>query len=668
MLKFFSIPDKEKNYQSYMVHVLCFLWTVVVVCIVSMGFIYFPHLWLRWVTLIAISLSIAILCLTLNSLGYTRSASWSLTIMLWLQISIPSFTAGGINAPGILQQMSVILTAGFLVGWRGGLAIGIISIAFDLYLVYLEINGILPIPTVLHTPLTRWIAAIIPFGTIIALQYFATDHLRSGLIALQNEVLKREEAEKTIKQTVYNLEERVKELKTLYKVSRVLQNDDTPILNLVAEIAEILPAGWQYPESAAACVCIDEACFKTSNYKSTSFIQKAKQETNHGTKLSVEVVYVQEVPELDGSPFLQEEQNLINMIAEMLKMHVEWRERRAELKEYKYALDLGYIISIANANGHLTFVNDNFCKISKYSSEELLGKHFSFISSNLNSQDDFNDLRIAMQDGKPFRGEFCNISKENNIFWADTTIVPFLSENGNVYQYLSISHDITERKEADDKIRQSEQLLKKITNQVPGNTYMFEIEESGHTKMLFVSRGKDIFEPSYGFGELSEYTEKLGEIIHNDDKAKFQDAMKEAYKTESRISFQYRIVVDSKIRWRWMQAVPEKEKSGKIRWYGATSDITPFIDYIASIEQIIFDIGHVIRRPLTSMLSMSKLILESNLSEKEIKEISKKLYLISLEMDKFTNELNNDYQKKRQNTEQLIDISSSLDKRISLFK
>ncbi|MES2329509.1 MAG: PAS domain-containing protein [Bacteroidota bacterium] len=667
MTRFFSMPDKEKDFQSYMLYVLCILWAVITVVICSTGFILRPHLWDRWLTYVVAALFVAMFNLTLNRLGYTRLANWTFTIMLWLLHTIPCYTAGGIMAPGILTQPSLILTAGFLLGWRGGLAIGLLTIGADLWLAYIELNGLLPVPTVKHDPFTRWIAAIIPLGTILALQYYATNHLRISLIALQREIVKREEAEKVTHQTMYNLGERVKELKTLYAVSHILQDEETSLKILFHEIAESLPAGWQYPDITAARVCFAGTEYATGNYKPSEYSQLAEVKTDSGSVLRIEVVYLQPKPDLDEGPFLYEERNLINMLADMIKINLERRERSAELKDYKYALDLSYMVSVSDADGCFTYVNDNFCKATKYSPAELLGKDFNIIRSGYHPPEYFEELTIALGDGKPFRGEFCDKAKDGTLYWVDTTVVPFLDNEGKVYQYLSINYDITERKEADDKIKQSEQLLKKITGQIPGNTYLFEIEESGHTNILFISRGKDTFNHKYNFEDLSERPETLRDVLYEEDKSKFNNSMKEAYRTQSIISFQYRIVVDENIRWRWMQAVPEKDKNGKTLWYGATSDITPLVDYIGSIEQIIFDIGHVIRRPVSSMLGISKLIIDGKLGEDEIRVISRQLYQISEEMDKFINELNYVYQQKRQDTKHNIDISSIIDKRKSLF-
>lgn len=668
MTSLFYMPDKEKNYQSYMVFVLTILWSVVTGLTVSLGFYFFPDLWSRWLLFLGISLFMAGFHLTLNKLGYIRTASWSLTIFVWLYITVTCYSAGGINAPGILSQTSVILTAGFLLGWRGGLIFGILTIAADFGMAYMEMIGSLPHPTVVHTPITRWIAAFIPFGTILALQYYATNHLNTGLKALQREIIKREEAEKEKDQTVSDLKERVKELKTLYNVNKILQDEDTASGLLFRELAKIIPGGWQYPEIASARITVDGTIFTSDNYKPCMSCQRAEGKTSKGTIISIEVGYSQLMPKSDEGPFLKEERSLISMLVEMIKIAIERREQSAELKDYKYALDIGYSVSISDSSGLFSFANENFSKISKYTCDELKGQNHSILWSGYHPSEYFDELGIAMEGGKPFKGEFCNRAKDGSLYWVDTTIVPFLDENRKIYQFLSINHDITERKESEEKIKRSEELLRKVTSQIPGNTYMFEIAENGDINILFMSHGSETDKEIYEAGDLKERRSIVNAKYYKNDKAKFTNAMKEAYRTQSAVSVQYRVIVNGHIRWRWMQATPEKDLSGRTLWYGASTDITPIVDYLASIEQIIFDIGHIIRRPIASMLGMTQLIFDSNLSETEIKEISKKLYLISQEMDKFVGELNTAYNQKRLETKLSIDVSSEINKRDNLFE
>lgn len=531
MVNFFSVPDKEKNYQGYMVYVLTILWSVVTGVIVSVGFYFFPQIWVRWLVFLSVSIFIAVFNLTLNRFGHTRLASWSLTIMLWLYITIPCYSAGGIMATGILSQMSVILTAGFLLGWRGGMAIGLLTICTDFGLVYIELTGQLPNPSVIHNPVTRWIAAIIPFGTILALQYYATNHLRTGLKAMQREILKREEAEKIKDQTLYNLSERIKELKTLYAVSHILQKEDTPHQKLVSEIVEVIPSGWQYPDITAARLCIAETNYTTQNYKPSEYSQQAEMKTAKGTKVLIEVVYLQSMPASDEGPFLNEERNLLNMLVEMLKNDLARRERKSELKDYKYALDVASIVSISGADGSFSFVNENFCKASKYSPEELSGKHHNIIWSGLHSPEYFVELQTAMQNGLSFRGEFCNKAKDDTLYWVDTSIVPFLDENGKVYQYLSINHDITRQKEAEDLIKEQAETFRAIIENTKESIFLISPEfkllqfNSTARERIRMTRGMEL----YIGADFREYLFPGNTDIFY---SMFNDSLKEIYRSE----------------------------------------------------------------------------------------------------------------------------------------
>lgn len=613
MANFFTVPDRKNDFLKYMVHSLSIIWWAAISVVVCIGYIYYPYAWHRWVSILVASLFIGIFNIAINRAGYTRIARWSLTIMLWLVITLPCLTGGGIRSFGIMSQMSVILTAFFLIGWRSGVAIGLVTIGFDFWMAYIETIGLLPTPTVIHTPISNWIGTLIPFSTILALQYYATNHLRTGLMALQIEIVKREEAEKIKDKTVHNLEKRVNELKTLYSVRSILQNKEVSTEKLYRDIVEVIPMGWRFPNITSARLSIANKDYTTINFKKSKYSLLAERKTSKGTKIDIEIVYSMEMQQFDEDPFLKEEYRLINMLIELLKVDLEKREQEAELKDYKYALDISSIVSISDGTGSILFVNDNFCNTSKYSTAELIGKHHSITVSSLYSPEYIEELRTSMDKGETYRGELCNLAKDGTLFWVDIAIVPFLDENGNVYQYLSISHDITKRKEGEEMIKESEQLLRKITSQIPGNTYMFEIEKTGKSKMLFMNRGTDSFNHEYDMPLKNSLSENIEDLIYPDDFAKFSNAFIEAYNTESMISLQYRIIVRNQVRWRWLQAAPEINNTGKTIWYGATSDITPLVDYLASIEQIVFDISHVIRRPVSSMLGLTQLLIAKNL-------------------------------------------------------
>jgi diguanylate cyclase (GGDEF)-like protein/PAS domain S-box-containing protein len=121
-------------------------------------------------------------------------------------------------------------------------------------------------------------------------------------------------------------------------------------------------------------------------------------------------------------------------------------EVNRELTFQKHALDEHAIVSIADAAGDITYVNDKFCAISGYDREELLSNNHKIVKSDEHSDAFFMDMWKTISSGHTWHGEIKNVNKTGRDYWVKTTIVPTLDDMGKPFQYVGIRTEITEDK------------------------------------------------------------------------------------------------------------------------------------------------------------------------------------------------------------------------------
>ena len=151
-----------------------------------------------------------------------------------------------------------------------------------------------------------------------------------------------------------------------------------------------------------------------------------------------------------------------------------------------YALDQHALVSVADADKKIVYVNDLFAQISGYSKEELIGQPHSILRSGEHPEAFYDDLWATILGGKTWSGEVKHIRKTGEPYWVKATIVPFFSPNGRPEKFLSIHTDITDTKLAEAQL-QRQMSFDLIKDEIylfwPDTLKVFYVNQSGRIRM-----------------------------------------------------------------------------------------------------------------------------------------------------------------------------------------
>ena len=119
------------------------------------------------------------------------------------------------------------------------------------------------------------------------------------------------------------------------------------------------------------------------------------------------------------------------------------------LEQYKSAVDRSFIVSKTDAKGIITYVNDEFCKISGYSESELLGKPHNIVRHPDTPKEAFKSMWYTIKNLKqPWSGELQNLNKNGTSYWVKAVINPIMDRDGNIVEYIGVRTNISEIKNA----------------------------------------------------------------------------------------------------------------------------------------------------------------------------------------------------------------------------
>jgi PAS domain S-box-containing protein len=247
---------------------------------------------------------------------------------------------------------------------------------------------------------------------------------------------------------------------------------------------------------------------------------------------------------------------------------------RASLYEHErehLAIDQHAIVSIADAAGIITYVNERFCAVSGYSRDELMGRNHRIVKSGEHAPEFYRQMWDTITSGKVWQGELCNRCKNGSLYWVESTITPFLDDAGIPYQYVSIRTDITHVKEAEVALRVSEERLRRSQVYANIGTWDWNIRTG---ELYWSERIGPLF--GYPEGTLETSYENFLVAVHPDDRQRVLDAVADCVERGQDYEIEHRCVwPDGAVRWLLERGDVVRDVEGSpLHMLGVVQDIT----------------------------------------------------------------------------------------------
>ena len=132
------------------------------------------------------------------------------------------------------------------------------------------------------------------------------------------EIVQQKRADDALRKTTIDLHERVKELSCLYGISKLFEEDDLTLDETIQKTVDLIPPSWQYPDITCAQIKLNNQSYRTKQFIKTDWVQSQEIRVNKENIGVLEVFLLDNKPEIGEGPFLIEERNLLNAIAERL--------------------------------------------------------------------------------------------------------------------------------------------------------------------------------------------------------------------------------------------------------------------------------------------------------------------------------------------------------------
>jgi PAS domain S-box-containing protein len=314
------------------------------------------------------------------------------------------------------------------------------------------------------------------------------DNEPEGFVAIVRDITEKRASEDELREKKEQLVERVKELKCLYDLDHLLGNTEN-ITDSLHQITSLIANSFLWPDSACVKITLHEKSYMNRDYIDSDYSLSSTITCFDHKIGSIEVSYMEDKPEEDIGPFLEEEKGLLDSISYHISDFSEKEQIRSNQHEiserYRAMFELSpQIITYVDLDGNLVSCNAALERLTGYPLKEIENKHFSELEFLYNEDVNLYVERFdEILNGKmiePFETRYRTKDGESRIVEVHVGI---LRVEGEIIGFQAIANDITKRKRGEEALLQSEEKYRTLVNSIVD--MIFIIDENNHVSSYY---------------------------------------------------------------------------------------------------------------------------------------------------------------------------------------
>ncbi len=433
-----------------------------------------------------------------------------------------------------------------------------------------------------------------------------------------------------------DLDDRLKEINCLYGINEISTIPGITLQNIFRETLHLIQASWQYPEITGARIIFEGETIQSDNFREREWILSTDMVIRNKKSGSIEVVYLEEMPDEFNGPFMEEEIHLLHGISQHLIKFITRLRAEEALKEKQNLLSAVInhspdYICLKNKESRYILNNEaHLRQLGVKSQEEVTGKtDFDFFSEELARHYMSGDRHVIQTGESVINVEELTKDYDGSDQWMLSTKVPLMDEAGVLSGILSIDRDISEIKNTGISLQKSEKSLKEAQQIARLGSWELDLVKNILTWSDEVFRifGLDIdeIEPSYN---------AFLDFIHPEDREMVNKAYSESVEKDIPYDVVHRINrPDKMVRYVRERSENFRDESGKVmRSVGTVQDITDQVmienELIKAKEKaenadqlkssFLMNMSHEIRTPMNAIIGFSDLLSRKSNTEDQL--------------------------------------------------